>query len=177
MGAPFETAFTRCWHILKMVKDVTAAKSELAFTRYCYANARNLDGKNSLQDLRIYQSRSKSVQKCSIFIIFRCLHDAFSKMCRLEFYRFQDQPAKMCRFRANGRPIRQIFHRFQNVPASCERSLRKEGAEASLTLHFFHQPFSGQNPPFVAQKWWYTMDSLSSSTIYIFPCAYVSRCR
>ena len=30
---------------------------------------------------------------------------------------------KMCRFRVNGRPIRRIFHRFQNVRASCERSL------------------------------------------------------
>ena len=30
---------------------------------------------------------------------------------------------KMCRFRVNGRPIRHIIHRFQNVPASCERSL------------------------------------------------------
>ena len=29
----------------------------------------------------------------------------------------------MCRFRVNSRPIRLIFHRFQNVPASCERSL------------------------------------------------------
>ena len=28
----------------------------------------------------------------------------------------------MCRFRVNGRPIRRIFHRFQNAPASCERS-------------------------------------------------------
>ena len=34
---------------------------------------------------------------------------------------------KMCRFRVNGRPIRHIFHRFQNVPASCERSLSGEG--------------------------------------------------
>ena len=31
---------------------------------------------------------------------------------------------KMCRFRVNRRPIRRIFHRFQNVPASCERSRR-----------------------------------------------------
>ena len=31
---------------------------------------------------------------------------------------------KMCRFRVNRRPIRRIFHRFQNVPASCERSLK-----------------------------------------------------
>ena len=30
----------------------------------------------------------------------------------------------MCRFRVNRRPIGHIFHRFQNVPASCERSLR-----------------------------------------------------
>ena len=30
---------------------------------------------------------------------------------------------KMCRFRVNRRPIRHIFHRFQNLPASCERSL------------------------------------------------------
>ena len=29
----------------------------------------------------------------------------------------------MCRFRVNRRPIRRIFHRFQNVPASCEHSL------------------------------------------------------
>ena len=29
----------------------------------------------------------------------------------------------MCRFRVNRRHIRHIFHRFQNVPASCVRSL------------------------------------------------------
>ena len=29
----FKTVFTRCRHILKTVKDVTAAKFELAFTR------------------------------------------------------------------------------------------------------------------------------------------------
>ena len=33
---------------------------------------------------------------------------------------------KMCRFRVNGRPIRRIFHRFQNMPASCERSLKSK---------------------------------------------------
>ena len=32
---------------------------------------------------------------------------------------------KMCRFRVNGRPIRHIFHCFQNVPAPCERSLNE----------------------------------------------------
>ena len=40
-----------------------------------------------------------------------------------KIYRFQHLPAKMCRFRVNGRPIRHIFHHFQNVPVSCERSL------------------------------------------------------
>ena len=78
--------------------------------------------------------------------------NAVFKMCRLEF-RFQNLPSsksagkkcavfvwtgglsvmfftvfkmcrqKMCRFRVNERPIRHIFHRFQNVPASCECSL------------------------------------------------------
>ena len=38
-------------------------------------------------------------------------------------------PAKMFRFRVNGRPIRHIFHRFQNVPASRERGLRHEKME------------------------------------------------
>ena len=37
----------------------------------------------------------------------------------------------MCRFRVSGRPIRRILHRFQNVPASCERSLRTD-----LTANF-----------------------------------------
>ena len=31
----------------------------------------------------------------------------------------------MCRFRVNGRPVRHIFHRFQNVPVSCERFLNQ----------------------------------------------------
>ena len=64
-----------------------------------FENGGNLDGKNSLQDFdakEVYpypfaQSHSKSVQKCSVFIIFMCLHDAVSKMCRLEF-RFQNLP-------------------------------------------------------------------------------------
>ena len=38
-----------------------------------------------------------------------------------KIYCFQNVPAKMSRFRV---PIRHIFHRFQNVLASCERGLR-----------------------------------------------------
>ena len=35
-----------------------------------------------------------------------------------KIYRFQICRQKMCRFRVNGMPIRHIFYRFQNVPAS-----------------------------------------------------------
>ena len=41
------------------------------------------------------QSCFKSVEKCSIFIIFKCLHDAVSKMCRFEFS-FQNLPFSKC---------------------------------------------------------------------------------
>ena len=34
----------------------------------------------------------------------------------------------MCHFRANGRPIRRTFHRFENVPTSFEHSLTDEDA-------------------------------------------------
>ena len=43
----------------------------------------------------------------------------FSKSNVFKIYR-----QKVCRFRVNGRTIRHIFHRFQNVPASCECSLK-----------------------------------------------------
>ena len=77
-----QTAFTRCRHILKTMKNVTVAKFELAFTR-CRNNLKtvgNLTVRNSLQDfdakevclhLRIDQSRSKSVEKFSVFIIYK----------------------------------------------------------------------------------------------------------
>ena len=49
---------------------------------------------------------------------------------------------KMCRFRVNGRPIRPIFHRFQNVPASCERSLRPKYQKSQTTQDFrFHTSY------------------------------------
>ena len=47
---------------------------------------------------------------------------------------------KMCRFRVNGRPIRRIFHRFQNVPASCERSLILQ--KRQLSKEKLNRPFS-----------------------------------
>ena len=75
-----------------------------------FENGRKFDDKNSLQDvmpknstyiLRIDLSRSKSVEKCSVFIFVECLNDAVASSCRLRF-RFQNLPAK-------------------NVPFSCER--------------------------------------------------------
>ena len=80
-----------------------------------FENGRNLDGKNSLQHFDTKEaylhpkSRTVSFQKCIkmfCFIIFRCLHDAVSKMCRLEL-RFQNLPFS----KSAGK----------NVPFSCER--------------------------------------------------------
>ena len=123
------------------MKNVTVAKCEQAFTR-CRNNlkmvlnwmvktrCKTLIRKKSTYTLRVIQSRSKSVYKMFVFIIFECSHDALSKMCWLEFRfqnlppsRFRNLPAKKCRFRVNGRPIRQIFHRFQTMLESCGRGL------------------------------------------------------
>ena len=66
-----QTAFTRCRHILKTVKNMTEAKFELAFTR-CRNNLKmigNLTVKNSLQgfdEKEMYlhsKNRSVSFQK------------------------------------------------------------------------------------------------------------------
>ena len=82
--------------------------------------------------LNIDQSRSKEPRKMiCFFIIFKCSHDAVSKMCLLEFsyqnLRFSKSAGKkMCRFRVNGRSIRHIFHLVQNVPVSCEWSLKEK---------------------------------------------------
>ena len=63
-------------------------------------NGRKLDGKNSLQDFDAKEvclhlkNPSASFQKrlkCSVFVSFKYLRDAVSKMCRLEF-RFQNLP-------------------------------------------------------------------------------------
>ena len=70
--------------------------------------------------LRIDQSRSKSIENVllssfsnvhtmlfpNVLVIVRFSKSTIFKICR----------QKMCRFRVSGRPIRHIFHRFQNVP-------------------------------------------------------------
>ena len=62
--------------------------------------------KKSTYTLRIDQSRSKSVEKCSLYIIVECSHDAVSNLCHLGF-RFQNLPFS----KSAGK----------NVPFSCER--------------------------------------------------------
>ena len=105
-------------------------------------NGRNLDSKNSLQHFDAKEaylqpkSRSVSFQKCLKMFCFH--HFQLFTRCRFQnvsvrvpFSKstvFKICRQKMCRFRVNGRPIRRILHRFQNVPASCERSLSRKNA-------------------------------------------------
>ena len=134
-----KTAFTRCWHILKTMKNVTVEKFELAFTR-CRNNLKtigNLLVKSSLQDFDAnsvnlnpknrsvsFQNRLKMFYFHQFKVFTRCrfqnvpIRVPFSKSTVFKICR-----QKMCRFHVNRRPIRRIFHRFQKVPASCERSL------------------------------------------------------
>ena len=65
--------------------------------------------------------RTRAVeQSCVLY----CFKNNSSKLVLFsKFIVFEICRQKMCRFRVNGMPIRHIFHRFQNVPASCERSL------------------------------------------------------
>ena len=85
-----ETAFTRCRHILKTVKNVTVTKFELAFTR-CRNNlktVRNLTVRNSLQDFDVKEmhlqpkNRSVSFQKRRKILCFH--HFRVSTRCSLQ---------------------------------------------------------------------------------------------
>ena len=112
-----------------------------------FENGRKFDSKNSLQDFDAKEkylhskNRPVSIQKrrkmcylhhCRVFT--RCCFKSipvkvpFSKSTVFKICR-----QKMCRFRVNGRPIRHIFHRFQNVPASCERSLILRHSKTHIT--------------------------------------------
>ena len=103
-----------------------------------FENGRKLDGKSSSQGFdakEVYlhpKNRSVSCQKRLKMFSFR--HFQVFTGCsfqnvpvRVPFSKptvFKLCRQKMCRFRVNGRSIRRIFHCFQNVPASYERSLR-----------------------------------------------------
>ena len=77
--------------------------------------------KESPQTRRINKPHFKSVEKCSVFIIFECSHDVVFKTCWLEFWK----SGKIYRFKiCLQNSAVSIFLHFQNVPASCECSLR-----------------------------------------------------
>ena len=69
-------------------------------------------------------------QKCAVFIIFEFSQDTTFNMCRSAFS-FQKMPfsksaGKNVPFSCDGRAIRHILRRFQNMPASCERCLSEQ---------------------------------------------------
>ena len=126
---PTKTAFTRCRHILKTVKNVTVAEFELAFTR-CRNNLKtvgNLTVRISLQDsdaIKRYlhpNCRSVLFQKRRKLFYFH--HFQVFTQChfqnvpvRVQFSKstvFKICRRKMCRFRVNGRPIRHFFIVFK----------------------------------------------------------------
>ena len=91
------------------------------------SRCRTLVPKKRTYTLRIDQSRYKSVEKCSVYIIVECSHEAVSNLCRLGF-RFQNLPlsksvGKKVPFSCEREAYPSYFHRFQNVPASCELSV------------------------------------------------------
>ena len=119
-----------------------------------FENGRKLDGKDSLQGFDAKEvclhpkNLSLSFQKWLKMFCFR--HFQVFTRCsfpnvpiRLPFSKstvFKICRQKMCRYRVNRRPIRRIFHRFQNVPASCERSLKLDSRvsgvrETALVWH------------------------------------------
>ena len=166
------------------MKNVTVAKFELAFTR-CRNNlktVRNLSVKSSLQDFDAkevylnpknysvsFQKRLKMLYFHHFKVFTRCrfqnvpIRAPFSKSAVFKICR-----QKMCRFRVNRRPIRRIFHRFQNVPASCERSL-------SRLTWYLEEDYSLINNAF----WWifYTFQPLSYNCAqfqaYVFSSNYL----
>ena len=75
-----QTAFIRYRHNLKTVGNLTVK-----------TRCRTLMLKKSTYNLRIDQSRSKSVEKCAIYITVECSLDAVSNLYRLGF-RFQNLP-------------------------------------------------------------------------------------
>ena len=105
-----------------------------------FENGRKLDGKDSLQGFDAKEvclhpkNRSVSFQKRQKTFCFRHFQ-VFTRcsfpnlLIRVPFSKstvFKICGQKTCRFRVNRRPVRRIFHRFQNVPAknvpfSCEQ--------------------------------------------------------
>ena len=118
METRLKTAFTRCRHILKTMKNVTVATFELAFTR-CRNNSktvRNLPVKSSLQDFdakEMYlnpKDRSVSFQKRMRMFSFH----HFQLFTRYHFQKYADWSSVFKIYRFQNLPAK-------NVPFSCEQ--------------------------------------------------------
>ena len=131
--AEFELAFTRCRNNLKTVRDLTVRNSLQDFDaigRYLHLRCQSV----------LFHKRRELFYFQSFQVFTRCRFQ--NVLVRVQFSKctvFKMCRQKMCRFRVNGRPIRHIFHRFQNVPASCERSLIMIGG-------FYHRLSKKNNP-------------------------------
>ena len=114
-----------------------------------FENCRKFDGKNSLQDFHAKemelhpQNRSVSFQKRRKLFCFH--HFRVFTRCRFQnvpiSVPFSKSAGKKMPFLVNGRPVCHIFHRFQNVPASCEHSLRIFVANDSLFYFLFETSY------------------------------------
>ena len=144
--AEFELAFKRCRNNLKTVGNLAVRKSLQDFDaieRYLHPKCRSV----------LFQKRRKLCYFHHFQVFTRCRFQTVPVRVQFsKFTVFKMCRQKMCRFQVNGRPIRHIFtvfkiyrfqnvsaknvpfssereaypshfHRFQNVPASCERSL------------------------------------------------------
>ena len=115
--AEFQRAFARCRNSWETVGNLTVKN-----------RFKTLMPRNCTYTLRIDHSRTKSVEKCSVFIILECSHGAVFEMCRLRVplskSTFFETTGKDCVvFVSIGGLSVTFFHRFQNVPALCERNL------------------------------------------------------
>ena len=115
-AAKFELAFTRCRNNLKTVGNLPAKTRRKALMPNLHPKNRSVSFQKRLKMFcfRHFQVFTRcSFQNVPVRVPFS--KSTVFKICR----------QKMCRFRVNGRPIRRVFHRFQNVPASCERNLSR----------------------------------------------------
>ena len=106
MVAKFELAFTQCWNDLKKVQNLMIKKLLQDFD----AKEMHLHPKN----------QPKSIKRCSVFSSFSSVYTMLFPKCAssssvFKIYHIQNLIAKMFHFRVNRRPIRHIFHHFQNV--------------------------------------------------------------
>ena len=110
-------AFKRCRNNLNTVETLTVKNSFQDFdVKEMYLHPKNRSFS--------FQKRRKMFCLHHFRVFIQCRFQ--NVLARVPFSKptvFEICRQKMCRFRVNVRPIRHISHRFQNVPASYERSL------------------------------------------------------